>query len=793
MKTMLKFIILGLALINLNATSYYLANSGSDSNTGTSVSTPWKTTLKLSKINFKPGDKVLFCKGDIWFESFDISFSGTNESPIYFGSYGEKVSNPILDGNNELQYLIQFKSEVNNITIENIEFRNCNPQFSGGVRGILYGNLSNSNINIKDCTFHQEKISTNSTFAVFYAKDPSFITIDSCDFSGGSQMIHFRSNNSNHNDVHHIVIKNNNFHDISTRMYNGNQYDGGSKCIRMSMESSNGIGTIIGNEGILRDITISDNYFYKLSGIAIFHEDVRDTKNKNSDFPEGVPIWLVADKTSYNINILRNKVKLVEWCFIDWGRITTRGDIFPWSNCSENIIDSCGFDMEGVPTSRYPTNAINTHAWKQVYIEQNIISNVANKGGDGKGIILDYSTNSKIFRCDSTIVRGNIISGTGVNSTLDYAGGIHMSSAERCSVYNNICYNNKSGISVERVTSSHNFICNNTLDNNNYGFWYGCYADGNILKNNALTSNRTYAIKNNANLIYDNNAFFNNGKNYSSGTTGLNDVGGNPQYIDSKIHDYRLAYGSAFIDKGADLGINFDITHYPRNSRIDIGAYQYNNEESKMAFNLYVKVYLQGPYINDGRMSTIYNEKDLLPLIDPYNGTVSVKSIPENIVDWISLEIRKDSNSNSNVINKIAFLKDDGSIVETDGISPLSFSEVAQGEYYLVIKHRNHISIMSRNKISLTSSDSVFYDFTKTSFSTYGKEALVELETGIYGMYSGDGDNNGVINIWDYNCVGSKMFRTGYESGDLDLNSVINVLDFNKSSKNLFINTQVPN
>ena len=790
MKTLslITFIIFISISANLQATNYYLANNGSDTNAGTSDLLPWKTISKLNKINLKPGDHVLFRKGDLWSENFDISYSGTENDNIYIGAYGQKVENPIFEGNNELQYLILLKTNVSYITIENLELRNCNPQFSGGTRGIIYANLNNHNIVIKNCKFYQQKISTNSTFAVFNAKDPSFIIVDSCEFSGGSQMIHFRSNTADHNDVHHIIIKNNYFHDISTRLFDGHEYDGGSKCIRMSMEASNGVGNILGHEGIVRDITISDNKFYKLSGIAIFHEDVRDSKYKTEDFPEGVPIWLVNDKTSYNINILRNTAKLVEWCFIDWGRITNRGNLFSWSNCSQNIIDSCGFDFEGLPTTRYPTNAINTHAWKQVYIENNIISNVANKGGDGKGIILDYSTNSKIYRCDSTVVRGNVISGTGVNSTLEYAGGIHMSSAERCSVYNNICYNNKSGISVERTTSSNNFICNNTLDNNNYGFWYGCYAEGNILKNNAFTNNKIYAIKNNSNLVYDNNAFFNNGKNYSSGTPGGNDVFGDPNFIDRSTHDYRINNGSALINKGEDLGIKFDIINYPRKNGIDIGAYQFNQSDLGIKVNL--KIYLQGPFKN-GLMSTIYLSKGLIPLTDPYIHKVTTTLIPSNVVDWILLELRSGINSSTIVSQKPAFIKDNGTITDTDGISPISFPDVNPGSYFLVIRHRNHISIMSKYAIILTTKP-LTYDFSKNPDLVYGDNSLVELGKGVFAMYAGDGDANGNININDYKIVGSNIFKAGYNPGDLDMNGVVNIFDYNNTSKNLFITSQVP-
>ena len=556
------FFIIAVLSTSIKATNYYLSNTGSDSNSGTSVSSTWESIAKLNSTILKPGDNVFFKKGDSWSGNWTMKYSGTADNYIFIGSYGTG-SLPIIDGKNVLQYLFQFNANVSYITIDGLYFKDCDPQYSGGTKGLLYGYSDNSNIILKNCFFRQEKISTNSTYAAFYAKDPSYITIDSCDFSGGSQMIHFRSNMSNHHDVHHINIAHNYFHEINARLYNGNQYDGQYGLgIKMTMSYPNGVGEIIGTEGIVRDINITDNKFYKLSGDAIYHEDTRNTKLTTTDFPSGVPIWLVSGRTSYNINIERNWAKLVEWCFVDWGRITDRGGLFPWSNCSYNTIDSCGFDFDGNPTTRYPTNAINTHAWKQVYIENNIISNVATNSGDGKGIILDFSCNSKLYLCDGTIVRGNIVSGTGVNSKLNFSSGIMLSSAIRCSVYNNVCFNNKAGIAIGRSTCFDNLVFNNTMDNNDYGFWYGCTSTGNILKNNAITNNKLLGISNNANLIYDYNGFSNNGKDYSYGSPANNDIFDSPHYIDQAHNDYRLDSISKFIGKGIDMGVPYDIIKF---------------------------------------------------------------------------------------------------------------------------------------------------------------------------------------------------------------------------------------
>ena len=40
------------------------------------------------------------------------------------------------------------------------------------------------------------------------------------------------------------------------------------------------------------------------------------------------------------------------------------------------------------------------------------------------------------------------------------------------------------------------------------------------------------------------------------------------------------------------------------------------------------------------------------------------------------------------------------------------------------------------------------------------------LGNGMWGMYAGDGDSNGIVNVLDYGMVGNFLFETGYKSGD---------------------------
>ncbi len=72
----------------VNATNYYVSNSGNDSNPGTSERLPWKTISKINASTFKAGDSILFKRENTWREEFTIPSGGTTENYIIYGSYG---------------------------------------------------------------------------------------------------------------------------------------------------------------------------------------------------------------------------------------------------------------------------------------------------------------------------------------------------------------------------------------------------------------------------------------------------------------------------------------------------------------------------------------------------------------------------------------------------------------------------------------------------------------------------------------------------------------------------------
>ena len=212
------------------------------------------------------------------------------------------------------------------------------------------------------------------------------------------------------------------------------------------------------------------------------------------------------------------------------------------------------------------------------------------------------------------------------------------------------------------------------------------------------------------------------------------------------------------------------------------------------------KVFLEGPF-NAGSMSTTLSTTGLVPTSQPYNttpwsfaGTERFGSIGSTIVDWVLVELRTGTDAATKVATRAAFLKSNGSVVDLDGTSPVGFGGISAGNYYIIIRHRNHLAVMSVNAVALSFS-SPLYDFTDwgSGQKVFGTAtAMKNLGGGVYGMYAGNNDGNSVVNVLDYNAVGLQVFQSGYKLADHDMNGIINVLDYNPVGLNVFKTSQVP-
>lgn len=204
-----------------------------------------------------------------------------------------------------------------------------------------------------------------------------------------------------------------------------------------------------------------------------------------------------------------------------------------------------------------------------------------------------------------------------------------------------------------------------------------------------------------------------------------------------------------------------------------------------------LKALLEGPF-QTAEMSTTLNAKGLLPLSQPfmgspwnYPGSEMVNSIPNaDIVDWVMIEIRDAIDASSaipstTVGQKAAFLLKDGSVVGLDGVSALRFSIDVQHQLFAIVRHRNHLPVMSASPLVL-SGDIYNHDFTTGVGQAYGAGAQKDLGGGKSGMFAGDLNADGIINTDDKLIVWkTEAGQQGYLPSDINLDGEADNLDKN--------------
>lgn len=168
-------------------------------------------------------------------------------------------------------------------------------------------------------------------------------------------------------------------------------------------------------------------------------------------------------------------------------------------------------------------------------------------------------------------------------------------------------------------------------------------------------------------------------------------------------------------------------------------------------------VFLQGPRLDPvdvGLMNDDLRAGNLIPKVTPYSdgatipdsdifddgGISGVGSSQDNIVDWIWIEIRSGSDDTLVVDGTSALVQRDGDVVDLDGTSDVILNGLT-GEYFIVIKHRNHLGVMTSNKIPLDVTTTIV-DYTNSATTTFGSNAQVQLTNGDMALWAGNVNND---------------------------------------------------
>jgi hypothetical protein len=249
------------------------------------------------------------------------------------------------------------------------------------------------------------------------------------------------------------------------------------------------------------------------------------------------------------------------------------------------------------------------------------------------------------------------------------------------------------------------------------------------------------------------------------------------------------------------------------------------------------KVFLQGAYnTGTGLMSdALRTPSNLIPLSDPYraapfsgnfthvnnaitetaNASVFADQtlINDNIVDWVFLELRNSTVSPGNTIlqTRSALLKRDGSIVDIDGVSPVTFNNTVNGNYTVAVRHRNHLGISAdpaTNLLALAEQKSTapLLDLTTASDAQiFGTSAAFNVMSGKNVLWAGNANFNantrytGLSNDKDYLFIttlgtnAATVLSNVYNPADMNMNRTVRYTGLNNDKDVLFINALINN
>lgn len=312
-----------------------------------------------------------------------------------------------------------------------------------------------------------------------------------------------------------------------------------------------------------------------------------------------------------------------------------------------------------------------------ISVEQNIISDggmrvyqcigTPTKRGIVKNNFIVNNNSYLLFTLSLDVVHyidvyNNSITNKGSVNQNTYTLVIRSSLTDNINIVNNIIYNRNEGYAINWVDGAIDLCDYNDL-----------YTDGPTLVKHGSTDYTTLAAWQSAPENFDANSY----------NAEVNFVSDTDLHI---VSSSQPLYGTEI------PGITTDIDGDTRYNPPFIGA----DEPNFSGVYVNIKVFLEGPY-NSNNMNTGLT----LPSNSPYDGT-EAPIMPMSTVDWVQVELR-DKNDETNVLQaQSALLLNDGSIVNVNGGSSLHFS-LQEDQYYISVKHRNHLSVMSSTAIQLNS------------------------------------------------------------------------------------------
>jgi parallel beta-helix repeat protein len=506
-----------------SATDYYISSSGNDANNGLSSSTPWKTIAKVNSTFslLKPGDRILFNRGDTFYGTITVNKSGSAGNPITLGAYGSGT-NPIItgfttisgwtnEGNGIYSKVITSEAQTNMVTIDGVNTG------MGRYRDSTYLTYESFSTNVS-ITDNELGNINNWTGAEAVIRKNDW-TLDRCTISNQTgNVLTYTSLGSNlnasanygyfiQNDLKCVTAYGEWYHDTGTGKFY--MYFGGVNPITKTVKVAT-INNLAYNKNGSDYITIdnlsftgsidntiefsfnSDHCIVQNCNVTFAGEDgirfsgsygIIDNNSVSDCNRTGIGTFysgtnnVITNNAVTNIGIVKGLSKSIPGI---WS--PTCGIAVEYNNCLVQYNKIVNVGCTGILISK----SANT-----LTIQNNYIKNICLVLDDGGGIYINNSHSSIII--DGNIILNSVGNTDGAKDSKSLAEGIYLDEyASNITVRNNTianCSNN--GIKLHKAHD--NIIQNNIAFNNSNGIGFENWSGVGAIYNNTLNGNIFFA------------------------------------------------------------------------------------------------------------------------------------------------------------------------------------------------------------------------------------------------------------------------------------------------------------
>ncbi len=181
---------------------------------------------------------------------------------------------------------------------------------------------------------------------------------------------------------------------------------------------------------------------------------------------------------------------------------------------------------------------------------------------------------------------------------------------------------------------------------------------------------------------------------------------------------------------------------------------------------LNITVFLQGFYAGN---STMTKTKD-------YVGSIAVDKFSGTIVDTITVELHDATYYSSVLYTTYGIELNVNGTTNTPGLTFISIPNTFTGNYYITIKHRNHIETTTTAPVSFAA-NIISYNFSDAISKSYGNN-LKQIGN-IYCNFAGDLNQDGFVNLTDLSTVNSTALQLskGFNVSDINGDGLVNLTD----------------